>query len=107
MLAALAIRPGEVVSAERLADALWGEHPPASWHKVVPGCILRLRRALGTDAIETTPYGYRLAVAADQVDVQRFERLLRAWPGTAQPGRTRAGRSTPWTRRSACGAGSR
>ena len=76
VLAALAIRPGEVVSAERLADALWGEHPPASWNKVVPGCILRLRRALGVDAIETTPFGYRLALAADQVDVQRFERLL-------------------------------
>ena len=61
VLAALAIRRGEVVSAERLADALWGEHPPASWHKVVPGCILRLRRALGVAAIETTPFGYRLA----------------------------------------------
>jgi len=76
VLAVLAIRPGDVVSAERLADALWGEHPPASWNKVVPGCILRLRRALGAEAIETTPFGYRLALAADQVDVQRFERLL-------------------------------
>jgi DNA-binding SARP family transcriptional activator len=31
VLAALAVRPGEVVSAEQLADALWGERPPASW----------------------------------------------------------------------------
>ena len=76
VLAVLAIHPGQVVNAERLADALWGEHPPASWNKVVPGCILRLRRQLGTEAIETTPYGYRLTIAADQVDVQRFERLL-------------------------------
>ena len=77
VLAALAIRPGEVVSSDRLADALWGDKPPASWQKVVPGCVLRLRRALGTDAIETTPYGYRLAVAADDVDAPRFERLHR------------------------------
>ena len=28
VLAALALRPGEVVSTERLADALWGERPP-------------------------------------------------------------------------------
>ena len=76
MLAVLAIRPGELVSAERLADALWGELPPASWHKIVPGCIMRLRRTLGVDAIEPTPFGYRLALAADQVDVHRFERLL-------------------------------
>ena len=75
VLAALAIRPGELMSAERLADALWGEHPPASWHKVVPGCIVRLRRLLGTAAIETTRYGYRLALPADVVDTQRFEQL--------------------------------
>src|SRR5664279_6287061 len=76
VLAALAIRPGELMSAERLADALWGEHLPASWHKVVPGCILRLRRLLGTTAIETTRYGYRLALPADDVDTHRFEQLL-------------------------------
>ena len=77
VLAALAIHPGETVSAERLADALWGEHPPASWHKVIPGCILRLRRALGTQAILTTPHGYRLALDPEEVDVHQFERLLR------------------------------
>ena len=76
VLAALAIRPGEALSAERLADALWGEHPPASWNKVVPGCILRLRRVLGGNAIETTPYGYRLALPADRVDADRFDQLL-------------------------------
>src|SRR5262245_52191281 len=36
VLAALALRPGEVVSAETLADALWGGQPPTSWKKVVP-----------------------------------------------------------------------
>lgn len=76
VLTVLAIHPGEAISVERLADALWGEHPPASWNKVVPGCILRLRRQLGAESIETTPYGYRLAIAADQVDTQRFERLI-------------------------------
>jgi DNA-binding SARP family transcriptional activator len=45
VLAALALRPGEMVSAERLADALWGEHPPVSWPKVVQGCVVRLRKA--------------------------------------------------------------
>src|SRR5918993_4119605 len=76
VLTALAMRPQEVVSAERLADALWGDRPPASWNKIVPGCVLRLRRALGPAAIETTSHGYRLAIAADLIDAQRFERLV-------------------------------
>ena len=76
VLAALAMHPGDLMSAEHLADALWGERPPASWHKVVPGCVLRLRRVLGAEAIETTRYGYRLAVPADDVDTRRFELLL-------------------------------
>ena len=55
MLEVLALRPGEVVSAERLADALWGDVPPPSWNKVVQGCVVRLRKVLGVEAIETSP----------------------------------------------------
>src|SRR5262245_65924992 len=72
VLAALALRPGEVVSAEQLADALWGDEPPVSWHKVVPGCVMRLRRVMGGDAIETVADGYRLVVASHEVDSRRF-----------------------------------
>ena len=75
-LAALALCPGQVVSSERLADALWGNRLPASWNKIVPGCIFRLRRVLGTAAIETTGYGYRLAIPASRVDTHQFERLV-------------------------------
>ena len=77
VLAALAVPHGEVVSAERLADALWGERPPASWNKVVPGCVMRLRKALGAAAIGTTAHGYRLAVPGEEIDAQRFERMVR------------------------------
>jgi WD40 repeat protein/DNA-binding SARP family transcriptional activator len=76
VLSALALRPGQVLSVERLADALWGEHPPASWKRVIPGCVMRLRRVLGTAAIETTPHGYRLVIPGENVDAQRFERLV-------------------------------
>jgi DNA-binding SARP family transcriptional activator len=65
-----------VLSAERLADALWGERPPASWSKVVQGCVVRLRKALGPQAIQTLPQGYRLTVPADEVDARRFARLV-------------------------------
>jgi WD40 repeat protein/DNA-binding SARP family transcriptional activator len=65
-----------VVSAEQLTDALWGDEPPASATKVVQGCIARLRKILGADAIETTAQGYRLTVDHDDLDARRFERLL-------------------------------
>jgi DNA-binding SARP family transcriptional activator/energy-coupling factor transporter ATP-binding protein EcfA2 len=74
VLAALAVHPGDVVSAEELADVLWGEQLPPSWPKVVQGCVMRLRKVLGAHAIETLPLGYRLAVPLDEIDAQRFER---------------------------------
>ena len=55
VLAALLVRPGDPLSPEQLADALWGEQPPASWPKVVQGCISRLRRVLGAESIATVP----------------------------------------------------
>jgi WD40 repeat protein/DNA-binding SARP family transcriptional activator len=76
VLAALATRPGGTVTYEQLGDALWGEQPPASWLKVVQGCVARLRRTLGRDAIETVGSGYRLAVPRDEVDSARFERVV-------------------------------
>ena len=62
VLTALAVHCGEAVSGDRLADALWGDEVPASWNKVVQGCVVRLRKVLGQNAIETVPTGYRLAI---------------------------------------------
>ena len=76
VLAALALKVGEDLTAERLADALWRDELPASWVKVLQGCVVRLRKALGSATIRTVPQGYRLEVPADQVDAVRFERLL-------------------------------
>ncbi|MEO6413911.1 MAG: BTAD domain-containing putative transcriptional regulator, partial [Pedococcus sp.] len=76
VLEALVVRPGTVVRAESLAEAIWGETPPTSWPKVVQGCVSRLRKTLGGDVIETTEHGYRLTVHVDHVDHLRFERLV-------------------------------
>jgi WD40 repeat protein/DNA-binding SARP family transcriptional activator/energy-coupling factor transporter ATP-binding protein EcfA2 len=122
VLAVLALRRGGVVGPDELADALWGDEPPASWTKGVQGCVMRLRKLLGSGAIETLPHGYRLTVPADRVDARRFEQLvvrgrelmtlgeperasyvigeaLALWHGRAlidlegwEPGRTEAGR---------------
>jgi DNA-binding SARP family transcriptional activator/WD40 repeat protein/energy-coupling factor transporter ATP-binding protein EcfA2 len=76
VLEALAVSPGVAVNADALAEAIWGEELPASWPKVVQGCIVRLRKALGAEAIATSPQGYRLVHHADHVDHLRFGRLL-------------------------------
>ena len=62
------------LSADELADVLWHDEPPASWAKVIQGCVVRLRKVLGPGSIETLPSGYRLSLAHDQIDAQRFER---------------------------------
>jgi WD40 repeat protein/DNA-binding SARP family transcriptional activator len=76
VLSALASQPGVVVTGEQLASALWGDDPPASWNKVVQGCVVRLRKALGQTAITTQSRGYQLTMAPDDIDSCRFEKAL-------------------------------
>jgi WD40 repeat protein/DNA-binding SARP family transcriptional activator len=76
VLEALTIRVGENVTVDWLADALWGEAPPASANKNLQSCIARLRKELGRDAIETTASGYRLALPPTDVDSHAFELLV-------------------------------
>jgi DNA-binding SARP family transcriptional activator/tetratricopeptide (TPR) repeat protein len=75
VLAILLLHRGEVLSSERLIDELWGERPPATALKTLHGYISHLRKALGENVLETHRSGYLLAVGADQLDVDRFERL--------------------------------
>jgi DNA-binding SARP family transcriptional activator/WD40 repeat protein len=74
VLGALVVRAGAAVPAEVLADALWPDGPPPTWTKVVQGCIARLRKSVGRDAIATVPHGYRLEIDRDDIDAHRFER---------------------------------
>ncbi len=76
VLSALCVEPGQTVPADVLADALWGESPPKSWGKIVQGSVMRLRRAIGPSAIETTLGGYRLVLPAENLDTVEFERLV-------------------------------
>jgi DNA-binding SARP family transcriptional activator/WD40 repeat protein len=76
VLAALVLEQDRGCSGERLADALWGDDPPASAAKVVQGCIARLRSRVGASSIETVASGYRLTVPSSAVDAPCFERLV-------------------------------
>jgi WD40 repeat protein/DNA-binding SARP family transcriptional activator len=78
VLAALAMGPGEVVTPDRLADALWpGVPPPPTWIKIIQGSIMRIRKALGAAAVRTTRQGYVLDLPDGEIDGVRFEQLLR------------------------------
>ncbi|MEO5576418.1 MAG: BTAD domain-containing putative transcriptional regulator [Gaiellaceae bacterium] len=76
LLAALALRAGEVVSTDRLIADLWGESAPASATGSLQNTVSALRKLIGRDALLTQAPGYRLAVGREAVDVNRFERLL-------------------------------
>ena len=64
-LAALALADGPL-SADRLAEIIWGEDLPATWPVALRGVVRGLRTACsrlgrGEQLIVTTPAGYRLA----------------------------------------------
>jgi DNA-binding SARP family transcriptional activator/WD40 repeat protein len=75
-LLVLVVLRGQVVPPERFVEALWGDHPPTSWAKQVQICIGRLRKTLGSTAIETVAGGYRLLVDGEDLDTVRFEQLV-------------------------------
>ena len=76
LLALLLLNAGEVVSTDRLIDALWGDQPPASALNSVHVYVSQLRKAFANGHLETHGHGYRLALEPEQVDLGRFERLL-------------------------------
>ncbi len=76
LLAVLLLRSGEVVSTDRLIDALWDEDPPASALNSIHVYVSQLRKALGNGHLETRGHGYLLALEPEQLDLGRFERLL-------------------------------
>ena len=76
LLALLLLDAGDVVSTDRLIDALWGERPPASALNSVHIYVSQLRKVLGEGCLITSGHGYLLALEPEQVDLGRFERML-------------------------------
>jgi DNA-binding SARP family transcriptional activator len=81
-LAILLVRANEVVSTDRLIEALWSGRPPASAAKSLQVHVSRLRRAFrdlepgGGERLATQLAGYLLRVEHDELDSERFERML-------------------------------
>src|SRR5213080_2505158 len=54
-LGLLLLHAGTAVPAGRLADELWGDHPPASADSALRNVVLNLRRALAAGPEDTRP----------------------------------------------------
>jgi DNA-binding SARP family transcriptional activator/pimeloyl-ACP methyl ester carboxylesterase len=79
LLAALLARAGAVVSADRLADLLWGDDQPEHPGAALQSQVHRLRRvldgAVSGGRLVTRPSGYELELDGDALDAARFARL--------------------------------
>ncbi|MFC8495512.1 BTAD domain-containing putative transcriptional regulator [Streptomyces sp. NPDC057235] len=80
LLAALLVRPGEVVPVSRLRQAVWGEEQPATAKAALQSCVLRLRRLFAKYDIEDRAVvavagGYLLPADGDSLDLLHFRRL--------------------------------
>jgi predicted ATPase/class 3 adenylate cyclase/DNA-binding winged helix-turn-helix (wHTH) protein len=84
LLATLVLGANQLVSVDRLVDAIWGDDPPATAANTLQAHISRLRKKLsGAGAPETpasAPGGYVLHARPDEVDWVRFEKLVRTAP---------------------------
>ncbi|HEX7625620.1 MAG TPA: BTAD domain-containing putative transcriptional regulator [Gaiellaceae bacterium] len=77
LLTLLLLRANQAVSAERLVYEMWGEEPPKSAAASLQNAVSQLRKLLGPGVLLTKAPGYALAVSPEQIDVGRFERLVR------------------------------
>jgi len=85
VLAALALRHGEVVSVDGLVEIVWGSAAPSTSRNTLQSHVSYLRGVLGSKtAIRTQPPGYILHLD-DGTDVQQAEQLLRCARQAADP----------------------
>ena len=78
LLTILALQVGQAIPLERLIDALWGDEVPATARTVLQGFVSKLRKTLGTTALETVGTSYRLAAPRTAIDANRFHDLVKA-----------------------------
>ena len=73
---ALVLHCGRVVSADRLAEILWNDRPPARMDNALQRHVSTLRRVLGRpEAVERRDTGYRLTVDRTVIDLYEFEAM--------------------------------
>ncbi|MFD0381659.1 hypothetical protein ACFQ2B_02175 [Streptomyces stramineus] len=114
VLAALALRAGNLVTIDELIDGLYHDDPPSSARRVVVNYVHRLRTHFDrvdagggerpSSVIGTTADGYVLRLPEGDVDALRFGLLTARARNLARGGDPRPRRPV-WRRRSGCGGG--
>ncbi|MGH3122496.1 MAG: AfsR/SARP family transcriptional regulator [Trebonia sp.] len=95
LLAALIVRPNQVIPVDELAEIVWDSTPPQEAVRTVRRYVARLRQVVGPELaarIVTRAPGYVCQAGVDEVDLLQFEVLCRrggaaalagAWPRAA------------------------
>src|SRR5262249_10233057 len=79
----LVLHANNVVSVDRLIDELWGAEPPESALNMLQGYVSHLRKVLEPhrgrgehELLVSRPPGYVLQIRPEQLDAERFDRLV-------------------------------
>jgi SARP family transcriptional regulator, regulator of embCAB operon len=93
VLVLLALNAGRVVTVPTLIEEIWGDHPPRSYATTLQTYVLQLRNALAAappgnrearQMLSTRHFGYVLEGEACQIDVDVFDRFVRAGRAAAE-----------------------
>ncbi|MGY1702891.1 BTAD domain-containing putative transcriptional regulator [Geodermatophilus sp. SYSU D00766] len=87
LLAVLLVARGDVVAADRLVAAVWGDTPPDGALTALRAYVSRLRGVLGSAApLRHRPPGYCLSLEAATLDAAEFEERVRSARAAAAAG---------------------
>jgi predicted ATPase/DNA-binding SARP family transcriptional activator len=76
VLAILLVHANEVLSNERLIDALWGNRAPRTAAKTIQVYVSNLRKLLGDGLLATRGKGYVFNLQGAELDADRFAALV-------------------------------
>ncbi len=99
ILAALALRAGQVASYDELAEVIWDGAPPSGARVAIRNYVKRLRQVLGPVAgprIITRDPGYALEAATDEVDALHFTALCAQGADAVRQGDQAASAARTW-----------
>ncbi|WP_439656850.1 BTAD domain-containing putative transcriptional regulator [Lentzea sp. HUAS TT2] len=81
----LALHVNRFVSQSEIVEVLWAGTPPATYRELLYSMVSRLRRRLGSGAVETLSCGYRLDIDPERVDLCRFAEQAARARGSGDP----------------------
>jgi DNA-binding SARP family transcriptional activator/tetratricopeptide (TPR) repeat protein len=89
LLGVLAVRAGQLVSVDELAELIWDGSPPPGARATVRGYVKRLRQILGPELagrVLTRAPGYLFELADDELDLLAFDQLCADGGAAARAG---------------------